>query len=174
MTDKKKIFLLRFINTLFFILLITFQYSGMFEIKIFNANPMLPLSLLVACCMFSSELTSTVCGLLVGIFTDCVSNTPQGFNTIIFMIIALAVSLTAKHLFNNNIFSSFALCFLCGTFYFGMRWLFCFAFSLSLTENLSYIMQFALPSVIYTSVVIIPLYFIERALYNKLHFLYHK
>lgn len=171
MVDRKKVSVLRLINALFFLFLILFQYNGVFKINILSANPMLPLALLVACCMFSSELTAFLTGLAVGIFIDSAASTPQGFNAILFMIIALAVSLISKHLFNNNIFAAFALCFLCCIFYFIMRWLFCFSFSLSLTENLTYLMRYSIPSSVYTCLFIIPLYFLERALYNKFYFL---
>ncbi|MEE1053094.1 MAG: rod shape-determining protein MreD [Acutalibacteraceae bacterium] len=174
MTDRKKVLTLRIINAVFFIILILFQYNTVFEIKIRNATPLLPLALIVACCMFSSELTAAFTGLTVGVFLDCVSSTPQGFNAIIFMVTALAVSLIAKHLFNNNIFAAFTLCFLCSVFYFLTRWIFCFAFSLSLSENLNYLMRFALPGSLYTSVFIIPLYYLEKALYNKFYFIYKK
>ena len=169
MTDRKKVFILRLINTLFFILLIAFQYNGVFSIKILSANPMLPLALLVACCMFSSELTAAFTGLLVGIFTDSAASTPQGFHAAVFMLIAVAVSLIAKHLFNNNIFASFALCLLCSIFYYVLRWIFCLAFSLSFTENLTYLMRTAFPSALYTAIFIIPFYYLERALYNKFY-----
>ncbi len=174
MTDKKKVFLLRFINILLFSVAIIFQYNGVFSIKIATANPIIPLALTVACCMFSSEITSAFTGLIVGIFIDSVSSTPQGFNAVVFMITAVAVSLIAKHLFNNNVFAAVSLCFLSSVFYFLMRWLFCYAFSLSLTESLTYLMRFALPSAVYTAVFMIPLYFLEKFLYNKYYFLHNK
>lgn len=174
MTDRKKVLILRVINALLFIVFIFVQYNGVFNIKILSANPMLPLALLVACCMFASEFTSAFAGLIVGIFIDGISSTPPGFNSMLFIVIAVAVSLIAKHLFNNNVFAAFALCLLCCIFYFFTRWLFCLAFSLSLTENLTYLMSFALPSAVYTAVLIIPLYYMEKFLYNKFYFLYHK
>lgn len=174
MTDKKKIFILRLINILLFSVIILFQYNGIFDIKIASANPMLPLALTVACCMFSSELTSIFTGLTVGIFIDSVSSTPIGFNAIVFMLLTLAVSMTAKHLFNNNIFAAVTLGFLSSAVYFIIRWLFCYAFSLSLTESLTYLMRFALPSALYTAIFIIPFYFLEKFLYNKFYFLHNK
>ena len=87
MTNRKTIFILRLINALFFIVLFYIQYNGVFSVKIGTINPMLTLSLLVAVCMFSSELTAAISGLLLGIFVDSVASTPPGFNAIIFMII---------------------------------------------------------------------------------------
>ena len=169
MTNRKNIFILRLINTLIFIVLFYVQYNGVFTIGIATANPMLPLALLVTVCMFSSELTSAISGLLLGIFIDSVASTPPGFNAIVFMIIGVASSLIVKHLFNNNVLSSAALCALCSAFYYLLRWLFCIAFSANLTDNLFYIMQIVFPSVLYTAILAIPFYYIEKKLYNKFY-----
>ena len=174
MVDRKKILTLRLINTLFFAVAVLFQYNGVFKINILTANPMLLLALLVACCMFSSELTAALTGLAVGIFIDSVSSTPAGFNAILLMITALAVCLISKHLFNNNIFAAFTLCLLCSAFYYFMRWIFCIALWQSFAENLTYLMRYALPSAVYTAVFIIPLYFLEKFLYNKFYFLHRR
>ena len=174
MTDRKKVLILRIINTAFFAVFIGFQYNGILSIKILTANPMLPLALLVSCCMFSSEITSALTGLIAGIFVDCVASTPTGFNAILFMLISLAVSLISKHLFNNNVFAAFALSLMCSICYFLIRWIFCLAFSLQFTENLTYLMHYALPSCVYTAALTVPLYFLEKYLYNKFYFLNHK
>lgn len=169
MTNRKNIFILRLINALFFVVLLYVQYNGAFTIKIAQANPMLPLALLVAVCMFCSEITAAISGLLIGIFIDTVASTPQGFNAAVFMILGLGSSLIVRYLFNNNIFSGIALCALCTTVYFILRWVFCVAFSANLTENLTYLMQIAFPSVLYTSAFSIPFYYLEKKLYSKFY-----
>lgn len=169
MTDRKKLLILRLINTIFFILLISFQYNSIFNIKILTANPMLPLSLLVAITIFSSELTAAISGLIIGIFIDSVSSAPSGFHGIIFLLLGLAVALTVRHLFNNNILSAIALCFLCGTLYYLAHWALFLAHNLSFIENLTYLMRTAFPSIIYTTVFIVPFYFLQKFLYNKFY-----
>lgn len=169
MTSRKNIFILRLVNTLVFVVLIYIQYSSNFTLKIAAANPILPIALLVPICMFCSELTAATSGLLVGIFMDTVSATPPAFNAITLMMLGLTTALIIRHLFNNNILSSIALCALCTTAYFIMRWVFCFAFSATFSENLTYLMQTAFPSVIYTSVFDIPFYYLEKFLYNKFY-----
>ncbi len=167
MRSKKNIFVLKFINTLLFIALIFIQYNAVFSIKILRANPMLPIALLVAVCMFCSELTAAISSLIVGIFIDGIAATPQGFNAIVLLITGLAVSLIVRHLFNNNIFSALALCAMAGAFYFLLRWLFCYAFLLSFTENLTYLIRTVFPSVIYTTAFVVPFYYLEKTLYKK-------
>lgn len=167
MKSPKNIFKLRLINTLLFIVLLYIQYNGVFSLKIATASPMLVLSLLVTICMFCSEITAALSGLLLGIFIDTVASTPQGFNAVVFMILGLISALIIRHLFNNNLFSSVALCALCATAYYLTRWLCCIAFNANFTENLKYIMQTVFPSVLYTAIFAIPFYFIQKKLYNK-------
>lgn len=169
MTSRKNIFKLRFINALFFFFLLVIQYNGVFTIKIANANPMLPIALLVCTCMFSSELTAAISGLLVGIFIDGIAATPPGFNSILLFLLGLAVSLVVRHLFNNNVFSAVALCVLSTFIYFLLRWIFCFAFWASLNENLTYLLQTVFPSILYTAVFSVPFYYLEKALYHKFY-----
>lgn len=169
MRSQKDTFTIRFINLLLFAVLFLIQYNGAFSVKIFNTSPLLPLSLLVAVSMFCSELTSAFTGLILGIFTDAVASTPQGFNAIIFCILGLSSVLVIKHLFNNNIISAVVLCALCSLFYFLLRWIFCYAFSLSFTENLTYLMNTVIPSCLYNAVFIIPFYYLERALYKRFY-----
>ena len=139
MKNRKNILKLRLVNTLIFIALLFIQYNGVFTISISRASPMLPLALLVTICMFCSELTAAISGLIVGVFID------------------------------NNIFASVALCALCTAFYLLLRWAFCIAFSANFSENLTYIMRTIFPSVLYTAVFSIPFYYLERKLYGKFY-----
>ena len=172
MTDRKKVLTLTAINFAFFAFFILLHYNGVFSIKILNANPFIPLALLVTVCMFASHLTSAMTGLYVGIFLDSSAATPQGFHAILFLLLGLAVSLTAHYLFNNNIFSAVALCAIASGIYFILRWIFCYSFALEFTQSLNYIMRYALPSVLYTTVFSVPLYYLERYLYSKYYYIH--
>ena len=169
MTSRKNTVKLRLINSLIFLLLLFIQYNGIFSLKIANANPMLSLSLFVMVCMFCSELTATISGLILGVFIDTITATPPGYNSILFLVLGLAVSLIVRHLFNNNVFSAMALCAMCSTIYYSLRWLIQFAVSSSLAENLTYLLQIALPSVLYTTIFSIPFYYLEKTLYKKFY-----
>lgn len=169
MTSRRNIFKLRLINALLFAVLIFIQYNGVFSIKIATVNPVLPIALLIPICMFCSELTAVLSGLLVGIFMDSTAATPQGFNAVVLMLLGISSALIIRHLFNNNILSCVALCALCATAYFLLRWIFCIAFSATLTENLTYLMQTAFPSMLYTSALAAPFYYLEKALYSHFY-----
>lgn len=169
MRSPKDTFTLRLINALFFTALFLIQYNAAFSVKIFNISPLLPLSLLVAIGMFCSELRGAFTGLVIGVLTDAVANTPPGFNAIVFCFLGLLAVLVTKHLFNNNIISAITLCVLCALLYFLLRWIFCYAFSLSFTENLTYIINTVIPSCVFTAIFIIPFYYLEKALYKKFY-----
>ena len=169
MKSQKRIFLLRFINAILFLVAISLQYNNIFSLKILTANPMLSLSLLVGIAMFSSEFTATITGLVVGIFIDGVSSTVPGFHAICFLLLALGAALTVRHLFNNNVFSAVALCLIGSSIYYILRWALCIASHLSLNENLTYLMQTAFGSVLYTCAFVIPIYFLEKFLYSKFY-----
>lgn len=169
MISRKSTFKLRLINIALFAVLIFIQYNNVFSIKIANANPLLPIALLVTMSMFCSELTAAISGLIVGIFMDTVAATPEGFNSITLMLLTLAASLIVRHLFNNNIFSAAALCAICSVAYFLLRWIICYAFSMSISENLTYLMQTIFPSVLYTVLFAVPFYYLEKFLYKKFY-----
>ncbi len=151
------------VNFTLFALALLLQYNDSFTIKIATANPMLPLAVLISFSMFAGEISSALVGLTVGIFTDSAAGTPVGFNTILFFVIALAVSLTVRYLFNNNYRTAIVLCLLGTLLYFTARWLFSFAFG-GLETSLGYIMRFAIPSVVYTSFFAAPLYALQKFL----------
>lgn len=157
------------LNFLLFALLYILHYCGVFSIKIIGANPLSPLALLVATCMFCSEGTAAFAGLLLGIFMDAVSADSSFLYTLTFFICAVAVSLTVHYLFNNNIRSAIMLCVICCVFVYLARWLCFYCFGKNLSESIEYLLHYALPSVIYTALFIIPFYFLERRICRKLN-----
>ena len=168
MEKRKNLLGLNFINALLLLILFLIQYNATFNLNISSATPMLPLAFLVAMCMFCSEIRGALTGLVVGIFIDAVANTPQGFNAIMFCFLGLCSVLIVKHFFNNNILSALTLCGLCTLFYFIIRWILTYAFYISFTENLKYVIGTAVPSGIYTAIFVIPFYYLQKFLYKKL------
>lgn len=166
MPDKKKKSVLILINALLLIAACTIQYNGIFTVKIGNANPMLPLCVLISLSMFSSELGAVIAAMFTGMIADSAAATPIGFNTVIMMVTALSVSITVHYFFNNNIRSAAALAAMASLFYFTLRWLFAI-FIGSIAEDLEYLLSFALPSAVYTTVIVIPLYYLQRYIHKR-------
>ena len=167
MTKPQKTFLLSLFNAALFLVLILFHYSGA-SIKISGANPMSALALLVAVIMFSGELGGVLAGTALGIVLDSVSATPTGFNTVTLIVISFSGTLISHYLFNRNLKSAIALCLICATAYFVARWLVCFAFAGDTEGSFYYLIRYAVPSAVYTTVFIIPFFFTEKYLFSKI------
>ena len=165
MQKTKKTFFIIVINALLLSCLLLFHYSGA-SIAISTANPMAALSLLVAIIMFSSEIAGVLTGLLLGIILDSVTSTPIGFNTLTLTLISFAAALISHYLFNRNLKSALTLCLLFSLAYFFARWLVGFAFAGDINDSFLYLIRYAVPSAVYTSVFIVPFFYLEKLVFR--------
>lgn len=166
MVKNKHTIFIFLLNTLIFTVLILFHYSGA-SIKISSANPLAALALLVAVIMFSSELAGVLTGLALGVILDSVTSTPIGFNTVTLTVISFAAALISHYLFNRNIKSALTLCLLFSFAYFFARWLVGFAFAGDIKDSFIYLIRYAAPSAIYTTVFMLPFYFMEKQIFKE-------
>lgn len=166
MANAKKTFLIFLLNAVMLTVLILFHYSGA-SIAISTANPMAALALLVAVIMYSSELVGVLTGLAVGIVLDSVTSTPTGFNSLTLTVISLAAVLISHYLFNRNIKSALTLCFLCSFAYFFARWLVGFAFTGNTEDSFVYLIRYAAPSAVYTTIFMVPFFYIEKRIFRE-------
>ena len=167
MKTLKKPLSVALINALLFTVLILIHYSGT-TIKIGSANPFSALALLVAVIMFSSEVTGVLTGAIIGIVLDSITSTPVGFNTITLIVISFIATLVSHYLFNRNIKAALALCLICSALYFGARWLAGFAFAGDIAANFKYLLNYAATSAVYTSVFVVPFFYLERKLFKNI------
>ncbi len=166
MTNKKHhwgIFTLNFV--MFFLSLTLFGGSGV-SLTLFGATPLVALCLLTVFSAFSRPAVSAMVGLACGIVTDSISSDSYCFNAIAFLILGMAASLLAEFVFNRNLSATAVLCFTLTLVYYIFYWLIFIAFSVSFKESTGYLLQWALPSCIYTALLSIPFYFIYRH-FNK-------
>lgn len=143
------------------------HFNSLFSLKIYGAIPMLPLAFLVAISIFSSELYSFMSALLVGIFVDSISSVSFGFNTCIFMVIALFVALTSHYLFNNNVRAALALAAMSSFIYFVLRWFFFDAITHSVRDSFTYLYKVAMPSALYTAIISVLVYLLKKSINKK-------
>ena len=129
---------------------------------------MAALALLVAIIMFSSEIAGVLTGMLLGIILDSVTSTPIGFNTLVLTAISFAAALISHYLFNRNLKSALTLCLLFTFAYFIARWLVGFAFTSDIEDSFLYLIRYAMPSAVYTTVFVIPFFYLEKLLFSKL------
>ena len=78
------------------------------------------------------------------------------------LIIGTAACLAANRLFNKNIRATVVLSLLVAVIYFFAQWITFNSIGHSAKEGLEYLFRYSLPSAIYTSVFVIPFYFIFK------------
>lgn len=154
------------INVLLFIIFVVLSGTTGISLKIANASPIFAIALLVSLSMFLSETASAFSGFIFGAFMDATSALPFGFNSVYLLITALATALIIRHLFNNNLRSAIALCLIISLLYFFLRWLIGYS-GADLESSLGYLIRFGVPSALYTTVFIIPFYYLEKFIFRK-------
>lgn len=154
------------IEFIIFAILLLLHYSGALHITVLRANPIIIIPFLVAFSFFNEEWASAFAGMAIGVFMDSTSSQYSLFHTVLLTLIGLFVCLTVHHLFNNNVRSAIALSLISTLLYFIMRWLFFHAVGGSADDSIFYFMHYALPSVIYTNLFIVPFYYLQRKLYK--------
>lgn len=159
---KKRRYLAEILNFSLFFLVLLIQYLGGIDLSIKNAVPIMILPLITAFAMFSSVTDSTVAGLVAGVCMDSVSGGSVCFNAIVIMLSAVFVYLIANNLFNKNIRSAILLTIIVSLMYFLLKWIIMFAFNMGVKDNLAYLLYFIFPSVLYTTVFILPFYYVEK------------
>ena len=147
-------------NVLIFFVVILFHTSQFVDISIKTATPMLLIPLLTAFSIFSGIGTSAVVGFISGAFIDSVAGQTYCFNTIVFMVMGVLVSLVASNLFNKNIFAAAVLSLITSGAYYLLLWICFHSIGVSAQNSLRYLLGYALPSAVYTAVFIFPLYFL--------------
>lgn len=164
---KKNKWLLIFANILIFFFVILFTVSGVIDINIKNATPLLLIPLITAFSIFNPVGKSVVAGLVAGACLDSVQIGSYCFNTIAFLILAVMVYLISNNLFNKNIQSAVTLCLIVSLLYFIAKWGIYFTAGLNMKDSAEYLLSYALPSALYSTVFIFPLYYLYRFFEKK-------
>ena len=162
METKKRHPGLAIINFMLFFFAFIIHYTDSISISIKNAVPIIILPLLTAFAMFSSPAASAAVGLITGICMDGAASGALCFNAAVLMLAAALTSVCANNLFNRNVRSALLLSVIVTLVYFVLRWACFYAFSLSARDNLTYLLSYAFPSVIYTNIFVFPFYFLYK------------
>ena len=160
----KRVYWLYIINFLIFALLFLVNTSFEGALQIRKATPLLLFPFLTAFAINNEELPSFTAGLLIGICLDAVTIGSFCFNTIVLALIGAATSFTSKYLFNKNIRAAIVLALFGALIYFIFNWLFKFAFVSGVKNSIIYLLEYAIPSAIYTAVFVIPAFYLQRKL----------
>lgn len=143
-----------------------FHYTGLIDISVYSASPLILLPLTVAVAIFYDELVGLVFGLVCGFAIDAVAGSTSVFNTLLFMFIGFAVGLFARRIFNSNLPGAIALTFIATAVYFGLKWL-TTAIIPDVQGKVYYLFWHLTPSAVYTVIFIIPFYFLEKFIHKE-------
>ena len=162
MPTKKKHWGIITLNFVMFFLSLTLLSGSGINLTAFGAYPLIALSLLVAYSGYAPLTRSAVAGLLCGIVLDSIALDCYCFNSVIFFLLAVLANLLAERVFNRNLKATVCLCFILCWVYYISYWLIFLSLSLKFSESVRYLLQYALPSCIYTAITVIPFYFIYK------------
>ena len=163
MKKKKKLLLLNLLNFGIIFVLFLLRYSGVLILKIGQAAPVIILPLIVAIAIFFGELSGFTAGLFAGILMDTQVVGSSCFNVFALMLLGLISGLCSTYLLNKNLKSALCLSLCTSFIYFLFRYLVLFVFK-GITFSFDYVISYFLPSVIYTSIFILPCYYFEKFL----------
>lgn len=150
------------INILLFFSVIILEDNGVVDFSIKNATPLFVLPLLCAFSMFENFEHSIVAGLLSGILLDGVTMGSFCFNAIVFVFLSAFVNLSSNSLFNKNLKASIAVSIIVCFSYFVIYWLCFMNFGVGIKNSLIYLLEYAMPSALYSAIFVIPFYFLYR------------
>lgn len=167
MNSKIKTPALIFIESIFVFLFFLIQYSTLNTLKIGNALPALLVALTVICGFFFGESHGLGIGLISGILMDAVTVNSTCFFALLLMLIGFLAGVLATHYLNNNFGAAVTLGALLSALFFIAKWLFFYVFKSS-NQSFKYLLEFALPSFVYTFAVYIIMYFLFKFIKKRL------
>lgn len=163
MNKSKKKFVAIYVNLLLIFILHFLRASGLLSLAVFGVSPIILLPLVVSIAMFFGEWRGATAGFLVGLLMDSLSMGSSIFNSLCIMAIGLLCGIAANFYLNKNIKSAFALSASASFAYYFLKFLFLSIFVDGRVDGKLFA-DFLLPGVVYTSIFIIPFYFLERKL----------
>lgn len=159
----------RFVGFIIFIIITValgfLQLTSIATFKIGNASVVFVVPMTVLCGFYFKEYRGFIFGFIIGALTDVFSST-LCFNTVILSIFGLLSGMLVSHLFNSNLVSVSVLSVSASIIYFFTKWLILYAFSDAAAGYL--LVEFMLPSAIYTILVGLLLYFLLNPFYKRM------
>ena len=163
MPIKKHNYLLTLLNILIFSVITLIQTSDILSLTVKTATPMLVLPLLCGYAFFSDIRRCIIAGLITGVFIDSVAYNTYCFNTVVLMLLTVDVAVVSNNLFNKNIRAAVVLSLIMSGIYFVLLWLFFYMSGTDIKSSLGYLLKYALPSAVYSTVFIFPFYYLYKS-----------
>ncbi len=131
--------------------------------QILGIKPVLITPLVVCIALFESEAASAAFGVVAGLFWDISSGKVFGFHAVILMCCCIAISLLIMYLMRNNLLNALFFVAMVMLLEGLLDYLF---YYLIWSYDSSYIilLNYTLPTLIYTTIITIPVYFLVKAI----------
>ncbi len=161
MNSKLKTPFLVLFEAFFIFVFFLLQYNVSDILKIGNAFPPLLVILVFVCSFFFGESHGLYLGLISGILMDAVTDGTTCFYALLLTILGFIAGNIATHYFNNNFGAALTLGAVFMGIFFIAKWLFFYVFKAS-DQGLKYLTGFALPSLIYSLIIFVGMYFLFK------------
>lgn len=130
--------------------------------ELFGVLPNPAFVLLIVFAMFGGEWAGIVAGLALGIATDVISAAPDGFNSLLMMLVGFVSAVLSVYLFNRRLPAAMLLCAICCAVYYTALWA-----VRVLPDGYDgawlYLLRYSLPSALYSWLFIFPFWGIVSA-----------
>ena len=165
MNVKRKGFAAALINVLIILILSVLRFSGLATLQIGQAVPMIFLPVIIAIAMFYGDNVSILSAILAGALMDSMAANSSCFHTIFFVVAAAVCNFLSNRFVNRNLKAAAYLTLIVSLFYYFLKYLIYFVFG-GVSVSYDYFLLYLIPSVVYTTALIIPFYFLEKKLSN--------
>ena len=140
------------------------QSTGMLTLQIKTASALLVLPAVIYAGYYFGDTLGGIIGFVAGALTDVYASTLY-YNTTILAFIGFACGFITSHYFNKNLAAAVVLNAVVAVLYFFVKWILLYAFK-DPTPHII-LLNYTLPSIIYTGVVGVAIYFIANPILKR-------
>lgn len=134
--------------------------------EIFSVKPVLIVSLAICISMFESVMPSAIFSMIAGLLWDMSSDKLMGFNGIIIMMCGVFISLFCVYYLHTKLINSIVFCTIVMTLQ-GLLDYFLYYAIWNYSNTYIILVNEILPTILYTVISIIPLFFMIRSISYK-------
>lgn len=147
------------------LLLFLWQSTPRLLPEILGVTPIFMLPLLASVGVMAGEYASGLFGFFIGLLMDVYVTPSICFNLIAMTVIGILCGLLARALKFKSFFSALVLCVISSVIYYLAYWL---VYRVILSGDTAYyLLSYSLPALIYTTLTIIPIFFIVKLILNN-------
>ncbi len=161
--SKLRSFIAVLVNILLIFTVFVLRYSCGVTLGIGQAVPIILIPLVLSCAIFYGENAAMLAGFFAGVLMDGAAAGGSWFNTLFLTLGCLICGFLSSRVLNRNFKAAICLSVGFSFGYFFIKYLVFFVFG-GIAVNYDYFISDLIPSALYTSVWLIPFYFLQKKL----------